>query len=89
MGEVAITFKVMPDGLETDLGELKSSLESRLSGLCKLQGIEEMPVAFGLKALNVKVVVEDAEGMLDKIEASIAEISGVQSADMTEMGRLL
>lgn len=89
MGEVAITFKVMPDGMDVDLGELKSALEDKLANQCKIRAMDEEPVAFGLKAIVLKVVVEDAEGLLDKLEATIAGIPGVQNANMTEMGRLM
>ena len=89
MGEVAITFKVMPDGMEVDLGELKIALEDKLTGMCKIQGMKEEPVAFGLKAIVLQVIIEDAEGLLDKLEASLAEVPGVQNANMTEMGRLM
>ena len=89
MGEVAVTYKVMPDSVEIDLENLKSGLESKLAKVCKLQGIDEQPVAFGLKALMVKLVIEDAEGTLDRVEGIIQEVQGVQSVDMTEMGRLL
>ena len=89
MGEVAITFKVMPDGIETDLGELKTALENKLAGQCRIQAMVEEPVAFGLKAIVLQVVVEDAEGLLDKLETSLAEVPGVQNANMTEMGRLM
>ena len=89
MGEVAITFKVMPDGMETDLGELRTALENKLAGQCRIQAMAEEPVAFGLKALVLQVVVEDVEGIMDKLEASVAEVPGVQSANVTEMGRLM
>ena len=89
MGEVALTFKVMPDGIEVPLDELRGALEEKLSEGCRLQSIEEKPVAFGLKALMVKLVVEDGEGVLDKVEDSIRGISGVQSAQIEEMGRLM
>lgn len=89
MGEVAITFKVMPEGLEVNLDELKGAIETDISGVCRLQGMEEMPIAFGLKALIIKVVIEDAEGLMDRLESKISEVPGVQSIDVTEMGRLL
>ena len=54
-----------------------------------MQGIEEKPIAFGLKALMVKVVVEDKEGILDAVESTLTGISGVQSIEAVEMGRLL
>lgn len=83
-----MTYKVMPEGLEVDLAKLKTTLKGSLSKDYKLQSIDERPVAFGLRALVVKVVVEDAEGTLDRVEEIINGTPGVQSAQMEEMGRL-
>jgi elongation factor 1-beta len=90
MGEVAITFKVMPDGAETDIEVLKKKIDEEMATQSvKLQGVGEKPIAFGLKALIVKVVVEDKEGLLDTIENALQGIDGVQSIETLEMGRLL
>jgi elongation factor 1-beta len=90
MGEVAITFKVMPDGAETDIEVLKKKIDEEMATQSvKLQEVGEKPIAFGLKALIVKVVVEDKEGLLDTIENALQRIEGVQSIETLEMGRLL
>lgn len=90
MGEVAITFRVMPAGAETDIEVLKKKIDEVMATQSiKLEGIGEKPIAFGLKALMVKVVVEDKEGLLDKVENTLSGIEGVQSIETVEMGRLL
>ncbi len=90
MGEVAITYRVMPAGAETDIEVLKKKIDEVMaSQSIKLEEIGEKPIAFGLKALVVKVVVEDKEGLLDKVEDTLSGIEGVQSIETMEMGRLL
>ncbi len=86
MGDVAITYKVMPDGLETDLNELKENLNDGLGQICRVNSIEERPLAFGLKALIVQVIMKDGEGVVDMLEAKIREVPGVQNADVEDMG---
>ena len=86
MGDVAITYKVMPEGLEVDLQVLKGALGDELGKICKVNSIEERPLAFGLKALIVQVIMKDGEGVVDKLEALIMEVPGVQSADVEDMG---
>ena len=88
MGDVAITYKVMPEGLETDLNELKEKLNNDLGQICRVNKIEERPLAFGLKALIVQVIMKDGEGVVDMLEAKIREVPGVQNADVEDMGLL-
>ncbi|MEW5937521.1 MAG: elongation factor 1-beta [Candidatus Thermoplasmatota archaeon] len=89
MGEVAVTFRIMPDDASVDLAHLKDEVVKRADSLGRLVGVEEQPIAFGLKALMLRIVIEDAEGALDRIEKRISEIPEVQSIEAVEMGRLL
>ena len=88
MGEVAIGFEVMPDGIEVDLAELKVNVEAAIGDICRIQSTEEIPVAFGLKALQMTVVVEDKEGIMDKLEEIIGGIPGVQNAKVASLTKL-
>ena len=86
MGDVAITYKVMPESLETDLNELKTKLNDDLGQICRVNKIEERPLAFGLKALIVQVIMKDGEGVVDMLEEKIRSVPGVQNADVEDMG---
>jgi elongation factor 1-beta len=88
MGKVSILFEVMPDGVEVDLKNLEKVITSDLKGLGDLQAIQEKPIAFGLKALMVNVLVDDAEGVMDRLEEKLGSIKNVQSAKVVSMGRL-
>lgn len=88
MGQVAIAFEIMPDGIEIDLNEIKNSVEASIGNLCKIQGTEEKPIAFGLKALHLTVVVEDEEGIMDKLEQTIGAIPGIQNANVVSLTKL-
>ena len=86
MGDVAITYKVMPTGLEVDLDELKTNLEKGLGEICRVNSIEKRPLAFGLNALIVQVIMKDGEGVVDRLEDLIRNVPGVQNADVEDMG---
>jgi elongation factor 1-beta len=88
MGEVAIGFEIMPEGLEVDLAELKGKVEALIKDICRIQSTEEKPIAFGLKALHMTVVVEDKEGVMDKLEETIGGIPGVQNARVASLTKL-
>jgi len=79
MGMVAVTLNVMPESPKVDLERIKSEINSEVNKLgTELKGIEEKPVAFGLKCLEVLLIMSD-QGGTDKIEESIKRIQGVAS----------
>jgi elongation factor 1-beta len=86
MGKVAVSYRLMPTGVEVDLGAIRASLEraeeAALGG--KIYGFEEMPIAFGLKALVVKILMDDKEGVVEKVERFLACTKGVQSVEVLE-----
>ena len=88
MGQVAIAFEITPDGVEIDLNEIKNGVEASIGDICEIQGTEEKPIAFGLKALQMTVVVEDEEGMMDKLEQAICGVAGVQNANVVSLTKL-
>ena len=88
MGEVAITFEIMPEGVEIDLGKMREDIEASISDICRIRQVEEKPIAFGLKALMMIVVVEDAEGIMDRLEETIGSIQDVQSAKVVTLTKL-
>ncbi len=90
MGEVLLKYRVMPEGPETDLGELESNLKAAMpEGIANVQGCEAVPFAFGMKALITTIVVQDDEGNNDKVEDAVNNCAGVQGAELLEMGRLM
>jgi elongation factor 1-beta len=89
MGEVLARIKIMPEGTEVNLEELKERMRRGMPSGAKLQKVAEEPVAFGLKALIADVIVEDAEGGTDKIEDFISSLEGVSSIQIVSLTRLL
>ncbi len=85
MGQVSITFEIMPDGIETDLEDIKSKVDAKIGSISKIEQTEIKPIAFGLKALMMNVLVEDEEGIMDKLEEMIAGVEGVQGAKVINM----
>ena len=89
MGDVVATIKVMPVSPETDLEQLKSDIKSNIPDDAEFYQIEEEPIAFGLVALNVIVVVDDGEGGTEATEAALNELSDVESIQVTDVRRLM
>ena len=88
MGEVGIIYQVMPEDVEVDLEDLKSRITGTVKDPIKLNQIEEKPIAFGLKALHVQVIIDDKKGGADEFEAALSGLAGVQSVEVVHMGLL-
>jgi elongation factor 1-beta len=82
MGSVALILRVMPVSPEVDLTMLTDQIRKKVPGL---MDIREEPIGFGLKALKIAVVVGDAAGESDTVEAEINAIDGVERAEIIEL----
>jgi elongation factor 1-beta len=82
MGSVAVIARVMPDSPEVNLDQLKKALKDKLPGI---QEIREEPIGFGLKALKLVAIINDAGGETDAIEKSLSEVAGVERAEIIEV----
>lgn len=88
MGEVGLQYRVLPEGLEIDLGKLEKDIQAALPSGAALKAAEQRPVAFGLKALHVLIVLDDKKGGAEQVESAISGVPGVQSVEIVEMGLL-
>lgn len=75
MGMVALEFKIMPESPETDLEKIKSEISKKI----KIQDSKIEPIAFGLNALKILVIVPDKE--TGDIEGKLREIKGVSEVE--------
>ncbi len=82
MSRVAVIARVMPESPDVDLEKLKAALKKKLPGI---QDIKEEPIGFGLKALKLAAVVNDAGGETDAIEQALGEVAGVERAEIVEV----
>ncbi len=82
MGNVAVIVRVIPESPEIDLEKLKSALRQKLPGI---QDIREEPIGFGLKALKLVAIINDAGGETDAIEGKLNTIPGVERAEIVEV----
>ena len=87
MAIVAVIVRIMPESPETNLSEIqqkaKSSLESHGA---KNISFEIIPVAFGLKSLNVKFAWPEEKDTL-LFESSLSKLPHVSSAETIDYRR--
>ena len=85
MGEVIVTFRVMPEGVDVNLDELEKEIKEKVVP----QKIERLPIAFGLTALKVVKLVPEESGKLEEVENTLKSLPGVSGVEVLEVTRSL
>ncbi len=83
MGTVAITFRVMPEGLDVDFDDLRDRVRKTLGA--SFRSMEEAPVAFGLRAILAVAMIDDLSGGSEQLEQDLATIPGVGSVETVDV----
>ena len=88
MGQVAVLFRLMPQGVDTNLEEMARGVRSSLPASVTVRGMQVKDIAYGLKALLVSVVMNDEGGILESVEQELAQVPHVESVEVMEEGLL-
>lgn len=74
-------LRIMPKGVEVDLKKMEDEIRNILSKCetSKIHSIEVKPIAFGLKALEVVILITEAKSELESIEDKILKLPDVES----------
>lgn len=84
MGEVAVLFRILPGGVDSDLKAIGTRIREVLPDGVRIRGMQVKDVAYGLKSLLVAVVMPDLGGTLPSTEEALAKIPDVQSVEVME-----
>jgi elongation factor 1-beta len=88
MTQVIVTIKVMPEGPGTNLKELEDKIKPKIQEFGGEVGkIEQEPIAFGLKALIFKFVMDESLGSTEELEENIKNLDFVNSVEVTDIRR--
>jgi len=88
MGQVAVLFRVMPQGVETDMNAFAKGVRDAVPSGVSVRGLQVKDIAFGLKSLLVSVVMADTGGILESTENAFAKVPHVESVEVMEEGLL-
>ena len=88
MGMVVMTYKINPDSdvEDVDAEAIATTITSMADEIYNIQSVEVKPLAFGLKFVQVHVVMNDREGLADALEGRMSEIHGVGEIEVLSMG---
>ncbi|MDI6855722.1 MAG: elongation factor 1-beta [Candidatus Thermoplasmatota archaeon] len=88
MGKVIVGLRVLPASVETNLEEIKNAIKSKIPQYATLGSINEKYIAFGLRALELAVIIPDTAGGSEGLEKIISSIKGVSSVEIIGTGLL-
>ncbi len=84
MAEVAMTFSVLPEDSDNDVDVLAQNIREILEGKCRVVSISKKELAFGLKSLQLVVIVKDEGGQQDMVEDAVRTIRGIGQIDIED-----
>ncbi len=85
MGDVAATYSLMPSDVESPIEKMREAIPGVIPEEVTVKNIEIKPLAFGLKILEVTFLMEDREGIIDRLEEALQSIEGVKNIDTVSM----
>lgn len=77
-----MVIKIMPESVES-FEEMKGSVLKEI----KTTGHQEEPLAFGLKALRISLIMDDGPGS-SEIDEKIKKIKGVGEVEVEQVSRI-
>ena len=90
MAKAIATVKIMPESPETKIDELEKKvidIINEFAGEEVETKTEIIPVAFGLKSLNITFVMDENLGSPDPVAEKVQEMEEVNSAEITDVRR--
>jgi elongation factor 1-beta len=91
MANAIVTLKIMPESPDVDLEALSVKVKEKIAEFAgegdTKQDIE--PVAFGLNALKIIFVMDEAKGSPEPVEKEIENLKGVNSVEVIDVRRAI
>jgi elongation factor 1-beta len=87
MARLVVRIRILPADAESNLDNVVESIKKSMPHGMEMKGHVIEPIAFGLKAIVGDFLLDDAEGQMDKLEASIKIVEGVGEIEVTNISR--
>lgn len=89
VARIAVLIRVLPEDAETKPEVLYKSIAEKLPKKYEVAQYQSEPIAFGLEALRLVVLMpEDVEGGTEEIESIILSVPGVSQVDVLNVTRV-
>lgn len=87
MAKVLAQMKVFPSEVDVDLKKLQEQLSNHLPKDASILKVQEEPIAFGLVALVVTILMAEKDGVIEQVEKAIADTPNVGEVQTIAVGR--
>lgn len=87
MFDTVAQLRIMPKSPDVNLTEIENNIKKILSEckFSKFHSSKIKPIAFGLNALEVVILITEAKSELEQIENSISKLENVESVIETDI----
>lgn len=83
MGKVAAVYNMIPESPDVPLEELIKAIPSVIPEGVGVNNVVVKPFAFGLKIVEITCIMDDASGIIERLEESLRSIPQIQSVENT------
>ena len=89
MASVVVSLRIMPKDVNVDLHSLEKHAKEEIVKFCNSDEFKTniVPIAFGLKALDILFIMDEDKGSTEELEKKIAHLHGVESVEVTDVRR--
>jgi len=89
LARVMVSLKIFPSDIIADMNGLKQAITRSLEGIATIYKFDEEPVAFGLVALVVHIMMpEEASGVMDEVERRLKSNNGIGEVEVLVSRRI-
>ena len=88
MARLLLVCKILPSGTEVDMDALPARIVERLPPEITARRHQKEPLAFGLFFLRMEFVMDDAGGLLDRLEQAVKSAEGVSEFEVLQQSRM-
>lgn len=89
VAKLLVVLKILPTDINIDLNNLVSKIRESLPEGYELMKHDVLPIAFGLNALRLYVLMpEEEEGGTEKLEETIKKVEGVSEVEVEMLHRM-
>jgi elongation factor 1-beta len=88
MGSYVIRLKLLPQDTTTEHQKIVDSVAKVLPNQAQVRGHKIEPIAFGLSAIIIDIVVPEEEGVIDKVESAVSTAPLVGQSELMGVSRM-
>jgi len=89
MAKVLVSIKIFPSDIDVSLDSLKKKISDSMPDYVSVYRFDEEPVAFGLTALIVHLLLpEDKSGGMDEVESFLRNIEQISQFETHSLRRV-